>query len=57
MSEATNKTAERVVCDLWVLVNSDRRKFGSCMFRPEKMGIIRTQTVNHGNSDRELGPY
>ena len=39
-----------------VPVNSDRRKFGSCMFGPEKMGIIRTRTVSHDNSDRELGP-
>ena len=40
-----------------VLVNSDRRKFESCMFGPQKMGIIRTRTVSHDNSDSELGPY
>ena len=26
------------------------------VFGPEKMGIIRTRTVSHDNSDRELGP-
>ena len=43
-----------LVHPLWVLVNSDRRKFGSCMFSPEKMGIIRTWTASHDNSDCEI---